>query len=108
VGVSQPGVSQRVIRVLRDRLFEIVDRRLEIGTGALVPKISTLQIKLMRFGVLGRSRGNGVLLGTGELRFQGVGNGFCDFTFDGKDVSQLAIKGGFPARFCNAVWMCAR
>ena len=82
VGVSQPGVSQSVIRVLLDRLFEIVDRRLEIGTGALVPKISTLQIKLMRFGVLRRSRGNGVLLGIGELRFQRVGYGFCDFTFD--------------------------
>jgi hypothetical protein len=96
VGVSQPCVSQSVIRVLLDRLFEVVHRRLQIGTRALVPKISTLQIKLMRIGVLGRSRGNGVLLGTRELRFQCVGDGFCDFTFDGKNVSKLAIKGVGP------------
>src|SRR5205814_5692647 len=65
VTIGDSGVGECVVRVRRDGLLKIIDRLLQIAAGALVPKKSALQVKLVRFGILRRARGNDMLFGAG-------------------------------------------
>src|SRR5439155_23489964 len=44
IRITESHISQRIARILLDRLFKIIDRFLKIRSGALVPKISSPQI----------------------------------------------------------------
>src|ERR1044071_1991217 len=63
IRISESSVGECVIRVCRDGLLKVIDRLPQIVTSPLVPKISSLQIKLVRFAALSRSRRNDMLFG---------------------------------------------
>ncbi len=62
VRVGQPGVGERVLRVLFDRVLEVLDRLLVAGDRALVPVIAALQVQLVRLGVFGVAPRGALLL----------------------------------------------
>ena len=86
IRVSQPRIGQGVLWILVDRLFEIVDSLSQIRAGALVPEISTLEIKFMSLGVLRRLGSDSIFLRAGELRLQRIGDRFRDLAFYRKDI----------------------
>src|SRR6266571_5742031 len=44
VGISEPGIRQRIVRVLFESVVEVTDGLLYICFGPLVPKITALQV----------------------------------------------------------------
>src|SRR6266852_1420583 len=52
--LGEAGISQCIIRILRDRLIEVVDRSPQIVRSAFVPKKSALEVELVSFGIRGR------------------------------------------------------
>src|SRR5262249_32078604 len=53
-GVSQTNVSQRIARVLLDRLLEVPDRLRQPLLGSLVPEVAPLQVEVVRREVCSR------------------------------------------------------
>ena len=60
-------VGQRVVRVLCDRLIEVVDRFSYPLRRPFVPEKAALEIKLIGLGVIGRARSEGALFRAGEF-----------------------------------------
>ena len=54
MGVSQSRISQRISRVLLDRLLKIVDRFPDVFRSALVPEEAPFQIELVRLRIFCR------------------------------------------------------
>src|SRR5207247_9451480 len=74
--LRQTRISQRIIRILCDRLIEIVDRLPEVRSAPFVPEESALEIKFVRCWIFCRL--------------------FRDLAFDGKNVDRFAIVGFGP------------
>ena len=53
IRIRQAGIGQRIVRILGDRLLEVLDRLLVAGDRALVPVIAALQVRLIRHGIVG-------------------------------------------------------
>src|SRR5947208_14026355 len=51
VGVRQPGIGERIARIFRDRLIEVVDRFAQVYARSFVPKKSVFQIRLVSLWV---------------------------------------------------------
>src|SRR5262249_53766802 len=86
IGIGESSVGQRVLRIYRNCLLKVLDRFLQIVTGPLVPEKSSLQIKLICFVILSRSRYERLLLRAAQLCLQSVGDGFRNLALDGKYI----------------------
>src|SRR6266581_3861266 len=53
VGIRQPRVSERVVRIFFDRLRELCDPSIETVLCSLIPEIAAFEVKLIGFGVIG-------------------------------------------------------
>src|SRR5437764_14628502 len=52
VGVRQPGVGERIARIFRDRLIEVVDRFAQVYARWFVADASTFQLQVVSLGTL--------------------------------------------------------
>ena len=84
-------MRERVFRIGRHGLIEVIERFLEVVACALVPEKSPFETKLVSCCALRRPRSDRVLFGAGEFRLQTVGDFFRDFAFDRKNIRQLTI-----------------
>ena len=94
--IGDACVGEGIVRVLLRRLLEISQGFLKIFACPPVPKIASLEIKLMRFRVLGRLRRDCASLGTRELRLSVSADRLRDFAFDAK--IQSAFDRTLPPR----------
>src|SRR6266446_977095 len=77
-GLRQTRIRQRIIRILCDRLIEIIDRLPEIRSAPFAPEVSALKIKFVRRWIFCRLFRDGVF--------------FRDLGLDCEDVSKLPIE----------------
>ena len=94
--VRNSCVSERVTRVLLHRLLEVAESFLEVLTRPPVPKIATLQVKLMRLHILCRLGEDRAFFRTSELRLQLLRDRFGDVALNGKNIRHLPIEGICP------------
>ena len=91
VGVGKPGVSQRVVRIERDRFLEVLDAFGDSFRSALVPGVAAAQVQPIRFHVLGVA----VARRRDDIRERSraeLGDDCArDLVLDRKDVVQLPV-----------------
>ena len=63
VGIGQPAVRERELRVLDDRLLEELDRLVQAFFGALIQVVAALQVEIARGEVVGLACAPGAPIG---------------------------------------------
>ena len=86
MGVRQSGVGKRVLRVLANRLLEVLDGSLVALERAFVPVIPALEIDLVRLRVLGVLPGDPLALRAAQPRLDLVEDFFRDAFLHGEQI----------------------
>src|SRR6476469_481332 len=72
--LGETGIRLSIVRILLDRLIEVVDRFPQIVRGAFVPEEPAFEVELVGFSVLSRLFRYGGFLRAGESCLQGLGD----------------------------------
>src|SRR5579859_4545297 len=91
VGVSQPRVSLRILRLNGNGLLEEIDCLQMALLRAFVPKIPSLQIQLVSFGIHGAMNSQTRLCLRRELNGDLLSDGLGDFAFEWQDFAHVAL-----------------
>src|SRR5438132_5372744 len=82
-GISYTGIGGSIIRIGSRRFFKVIERHLQVLTGAFIPEKAALEVKLISLGVFGWTRGNGPLFGTCQFGLERRGDSLRDVTLHG-------------------------
>ncbi len=94
--ISQADISERVTRILCDRLIIILDRFAQVRTGPLLREKFSFEIKLVSFRIHRRCFRDRALLRAGKPCLQRLGDRFRDFAFDCENIRQFPIVSVSP------------
>ena len=94
--VGDACIGECITWVLLHRLLKVTESFLEVLTRPPVPKIATLQVKLMRLHILCRLGEDRAFFRTSELRLQLLRDRFGDVALNGKNIRHLPIEGICP------------
>ena len=91
VGVGEPAIGERIVRVGRDGLLKQIDTFLQAFRGAPVPGLPSFQVKAVGLGIAGPRSAQVLLLVPAEPDSQTAGNIARDVALHLRDVSQFAL-----------------
>src|SRR5262249_723033 len=91
VAIRQSDISKSKIRVPLDRLLELSDCLFYSVRGALVPKISSPQVKLVRLRVCAVAFDKPALFFAGKLQLQLLCDLTCNCLFDCNHIATFTL-----------------
>ena len=89
--LRETGIRLGIVRILFDRLIEVVDRFPQIVRGAFVPEEPAFEVKLVGFRILRRLFRYRGFLRAGESCLQRLGDSFRNLAFDREHIGQFSI-----------------
>src|SRR6266568_9607259 len=91
IGIGETGVGERIMRVLFDSLLKVADRLEEPVLSSLVPKIASLEVELVGFGVLRATPYDFASFRAAQTQSQSFRDLLCDFFLEPQNFVSLAF-----------------